>query len=184
MPRSAHIRCLALQLSQSRACFAGCGNHVEQGRPVMRIVDVMTRNPQPVSPDATLQDAARLMDDLNVGALPVCEGDRLVGILTDRDIVVRSTSAGHDPRATKVAEAMTTEVHACFLDTSVHEAMGMMESLQHPARAGARRRPPPGRHRLARRSRHRAAGRRRRHARKNLATVAPRPVAERPARCF
>ena len=66
----------------------------------MRIVDVMTRNPQPVSPDATLQDAARLMDDLNVGALPVCEGDRLVGILTDRDIVVRSTSAGHDPKDT------------------------------------------------------------------------------------
>ena len=96
----------------------------------MRIVDVMTRNPQPVSPDATLQDAARLMDDLNVGALPVCEGNRLVGILTVRDIVVRSTSAGHDPKATKVAEAMTTEVHACFLDTSVHEAMGMMESLQ------------------------------------------------------
>ncbi|MGZ8997089.1 MAG: CBS domain-containing protein, partial [Rhodospirillales bacterium] len=72
MPRSTDIRCLALKLNQLGACSARCGTHVEQGRPVMRIVDVMTRNPQPVSPDATLQDAARLMDDLNVGALPVC----------------------------------------------------------------------------------------------------------------
>jgi CBS domain-containing protein len=96
----------------------------------MQIIDMMTPTPQAISPDATLQQAARLMDDLNVGALPVCDGERLVGILTDRDIVVRSTSAGQDPRTVKVVDTMTAEVHSCFLDTTVEEAMRMMESLQ------------------------------------------------------
>ncbi|MGZ3237274.1 MAG: CBS domain-containing protein, partial [Burkholderiaceae bacterium] len=61
------------------------------------VSEVMTRNVQFVSPQETVQRAAQLMDDLNVGALPVCDGERLVGMVTDRDITVRATSAGIAP---------------------------------------------------------------------------------------
>ena len=60
-----------------------------------------------------------MMDDLNVGALPVCDGRRLVGILTDRDIVVRSTADGMRPDATPVHSVMTDEVCWCFEDDPV-----------------------------------------------------------------
>ncbi len=60
----------------------------------MQIADIMTRDPQSVQPGDTLQAAAQAMDELNVGVLPVCRDGQLVGMLTDRDIVVRSTAAG------------------------------------------------------------------------------------------
>ena len=60
----------------------------------MRASEVMTRNVAVVRPDATVREAASLMDDFNVGALPVCDGRRLVGIVTDRDITVRATADG------------------------------------------------------------------------------------------
>ena len=62
------------------------------------------------SPDDTLTEAARRMSERDVGMLPVCDADRIVGILTDRDIVVRSVARGDDPRRVRVAEAMTHEV--------------------------------------------------------------------------
>jgi len=96
----------------------------------VRIVDIMTPNPRTVQPDDTLQSAARLMDDLNVGVLPITEQDRLVGMLTDRDIVVRSTSAGQDPRTATVADAMTGEVHTLPLDASILDAIRMMKDHQ------------------------------------------------------
>ena len=80
----------------------------------MRAADVMTRDVVTVRPDAMIREAARMMDDLNVGALPVCDGRRLVGIITDRDIVVRSTADGMRPDATPVQAVMTDEVCWCF----------------------------------------------------------------------
>jgi CBS domain-containing protein len=64
----------------------------------MRISDVMTPDVRAIAPDRTVRDAARLMDELNVGVLPVCLDGRLLGIITDRDITVRST-----PRAPRLA---------------------------------------------------------------------------------
>ncbi|OXH87858.1 CBS domain-containing protein, partial [Burkholderia multivorans] len=61
------------------------------------VADVMTRDAATIGPTQTLRDAAKLMDDLNVGALPVCDGTRLIGMLTDRDIVVRAVSMGVPP---------------------------------------------------------------------------------------
>ena len=78
----------------------------------MQVREVMTPDPTAVSPGDTLQRAAQLMDQLNVGVLPVVEDERLRGVLTDRDIVVRSTSAGQDPRQARVAEIMTDEVRS------------------------------------------------------------------------
>ncbi|WP_204351041.1 CBS domain-containing protein, partial [Serratia marcescens] len=60
----------------------------------MQAGEVMTTNLVTVRPDATVRNAAAMMDDLNVGALPVCDGRRLVGIITDRDITVRATADG------------------------------------------------------------------------------------------
>ena len=96
----------------------------------MKISDLMTPQPQTVKPGDTLQFAARIMDDLNVGVLPVLEGDRLVGMLTDRDIVVRSTSAGQDPRTTAVQEAMTIEPLTLVSDASVDDALRIMADHQ------------------------------------------------------
>jgi CBS domain-containing protein len=90
----------------------------------------MTRNPEVVTPTATLEEAARKMDQLDVGPLPVCENDRLVGMVTDRDITVRATSAGKDPRSTPVAEAMTRDLVYCFEDQDVRDAARMMEDKQ------------------------------------------------------
>lgn len=96
----------------------------------MQVRDVMTPNPRTVQPGDTLQTAARAMDELNVGVLPVVEGARLVGLLTDRDIVIRSTSAGQDPRTATVADAMTAEVRSLPEDAQVLDAVRTMEEGQ------------------------------------------------------
>ena len=96
----------------------------------MRIADIMTPDPQTVRPGDTLQAAAQAMDELNVGVLPVVDGGRLIGILTDRDIVVRSTSAGQDPGKAKVSDAMTTDAHTLTADAEVDEAVELMEEHQ------------------------------------------------------
>ncbi len=96
----------------------------------MLLKDVMTTSVEVVHPDATLQEAAQKMKDLDVGPVPVCDGERLVGMLTDRDIAIRSTAEGRDPKTTPVREAMTPEVVYCFEDQSVEEAARLMEEKQ------------------------------------------------------
>ena len=96
----------------------------------MQLREVMTRNPEVVQPDATLEEAARKMDQLDIGPLPVCDGDRLVGLVTDRDITVRATSAGKDPRSTVIREAMTQDLVYCYEDQDVKDAARMMEDKQ------------------------------------------------------
>lgn len=90
----------------------------------------MTRNVQFVSPQESLRRAAQLMDDLNVGALPVCEGERLVGMVTDRDITVRGVSAGLAPDQTAVDAVMSTDVRWCFEDQDLDEVMRQMADSQ------------------------------------------------------
>jgi CBS domain-containing protein len=96
----------------------------------MRVADVMTRDVAVVSPQASVREAARRMDRLNVGALPVCDGARLVGIVTDRDITVRCTAAGAPPDRTRVCEVMTDDVRWCFEDDPVEEAEQEMAQVQ------------------------------------------------------
>jgi CBS domain-containing protein len=94
----------------------------------MQIKDIMTANPECIRPDATIQEAACRMRDLDVGSLPVCgENDRLVGMITDRDISVRAVAEGKDPKTTPVREAMTRDVIYCFEDQNVQEAARMMQ---------------------------------------------------------
>jgi len=96
----------------------------------MLLKEIMTHNVEVVSPGDTLEQAARKMQELNVGPMPVCEGNRVVGMLTDRDITVRATAAGCDPKATLVADAMTQDIIACYDDQDVRDAARLMKEKQ------------------------------------------------------
>ena len=96
----------------------------------MQVREIMTRDVETASPRHSIGDAARRMDDLNVGALPVCDGQRLVGILTDRDVTVRATAAGKGPDDCSVGDVMTSEVDWCLEDDAVEEAAAKMKARQ------------------------------------------------------
>jgi CBS domain-containing protein len=96
----------------------------------MRVKDVMTPHAECVGPDDTLQEAARKMRDLDVGPLPVCDHDRVVGIVTDRDITVRATAEGLDPKTATVRAAMTEGIDYCFEADDVAEAERLMAERQ------------------------------------------------------
>jgi CBS domain-containing protein len=96
----------------------------------MRVYEVMTKNAECIRPETTIRDAAGRMRDLDVGSLPVCDNDRIVGVLTDRDIAVRSVAEGHDPTADHVREIMTRGVTYCFEDQDIREAAEMMRDKQ------------------------------------------------------
>ncbi len=97
----------------------------------MLVKEVMTRNVECISPDDTIQTAARKMRDLNVGPLPVCgENDRLVGMVTDRDITVRATAEGRDPTRTPIRDVMTPDVVYVFEDQDARDAADTMATRQ------------------------------------------------------
>lgn len=95
----------------------------------MRIADAMTRDVQVIKPDQSLVDAARLMADCDCGALPVADNDRLVGMLTDRDIVVRGLAQGKT-LDTCVQDVMSADVKYCFEDEDLDEVAQNMGDLQ------------------------------------------------------
>jgi CBS domain-containing protein len=86
----------------------------------MKVREAMTQDVRLVKPDQPISEAARLMAELDIGALPVQENDRLVGMITDRDIAVRAVANGRGPD-TKVADVMSREVKYCFEDQSIDE---------------------------------------------------------------
>jgi len=90
----------------------------------------MTRGVKCISPDASVQEAARQMSECDVGALPVCEDDRLVGMITDRDLAVRGVSAACDASRTRVREQMTSGAIYCFEDQEIGDAARLMENYQ------------------------------------------------------
>lgn len=94
------------------------------------IAEVMTRDVECIRPSDTLQRAAQRMDELNVGALPVCEGDSLLGMITDRDITVRATAAGMSPNDTQVGEVMSEQTRWCSESQTVEAVMAQMGEVQ------------------------------------------------------
>lgn len=118
-PRPEGIRERPLPQSVGREGQGKGGKDEAQGRDV-----------EVVRPDATVETAAEKMKSLDVGPLPVCDGDRLVGMLTDRDIVVRAIAEGRDPKRTMVRDIMTQEVVYGFEDQDVAQAARLMEEKQ------------------------------------------------------
>ena len=96
----------------------------------MKVSEVMTRAVDVIHPDSTLDEAAERMRRLDIGPLPVCDGDRLVGMITDRDITVRGTAESRDPVTTRVSEIMTPEVVFTYDDEDVKQAAKLMEDHQ------------------------------------------------------
>lgn len=94
------------------------------------IQEIMTRDVMTVSPQENIRRAAQMMDELNVGAIPVCDGQKLVGMITDRDIVVRAIAAGNAPESTYAGDIMSTDVRWCYDNQVVDEVMEEMRDVQ------------------------------------------------------
>lgn len=95
----------------------------------MQVRELMTRDVQLLSPNDTIRNAARQMRDDDIGSLPVADGDRLVGYITDRDIVVRALAEGRDADTT-VREVMTERILYCFEDETVEDVAANMAHNQ------------------------------------------------------
>jgi CBS domain-containing protein len=96
----------------------------------MQVKEVMTGNVECVRPDESIAAVAARMRDLDVGAMPVCNNDRLEGMVTDRDIAVRAVAEGKDPKTCQVRDAMTQDVVYCFEDQETDEAAQLMSDRQ------------------------------------------------------
>jgi CBS domain-containing protein len=95
----------------------------------MKVSEAMTRDVQIANPQETIQQAAKMMASLDAGALPVGDNDRLVGMITDRDIAIRGVASGKGPDA-KVRDVMTQDVKYCFEDQDVQEITRNMSDIQ------------------------------------------------------
>jgi len=95
----------------------------------MKVQDVMTQDVTMATPQTTLKQAACMMRDMDIGALPVGEQDRLVGMITDRDIAVRAVAAGKGPN-TAVSEVMTPDIKYCYCDQELDEVTDNMADIQ------------------------------------------------------
>jgi CBS domain-containing protein len=96
----------------------------------MKVSEVMSRKVEIASADDSIQRAAQMMARIDAGVLPVGAGDRLVGMITDRDIAIRGVGAGRNPADTPVIEVMTPEVEYCFEDDDVDDVAENMALLQ------------------------------------------------------
>ncbi|HEX5684227.1 MAG TPA: CBS domain-containing protein [Ideonella sp.] len=94
------------------------------------VSDIMSPSPQVIGPEDTLRRAARMMKELDVGALPVCNGKRVLGMITDRDIAIRGVATGMTPDASCVSDVMSTDVKFVTEDQDSDEVMRMMGDAQ------------------------------------------------------
>lgn len=94
---------------------------------VTKVKELMTPHPELISPGATLQEAARRMEIINCGALPVGTETQLKGIITDRDIVVRALAHGKSPKTAKVCDFMSEQVYACNENDTLEDAAEKMQ---------------------------------------------------------
>jgi len=95
----------------------------------MKISKIMTRNVRTLEPERSIREAATLMADIDSGALLINEGDRLIGMITDRDIAVRAVAAGLDGN-TPVRQVMSSNVRYCFDDEDVEHVAANMADIQ------------------------------------------------------
>ena len=94
----------------------------------MKVADLMARHVEFIEPDATVQEAATLMGELDVSSLPIGAPDDLKGVITDRDILYRLVAEGKDPRRTSVLQIASRIVFSCRPDDDLSTAMDLMAS--------------------------------------------------------
>jgi CBS domain-containing protein len=98
----------------------------------MKVRDIMTENPACITPETTARQAARLMEDNDVGSLPVVESDsnrRLIGVVTDRDLALRVLGRGESPEV-QIREVMSSNVHSCRAEDSLDDVETAMSRNQ------------------------------------------------------
>jgi CBS domain-containing protein len=95
----------------------------------MKVSECMTRDVNTIAPDRSIRDAAKLMADKDIGCIPVGEHDKLVGMITDRDIAIRAVCEGKNPD-TPIREVMTGELMYCFEDEDVNHVARNMGDIQ------------------------------------------------------
>ncbi len=93
----------------------------------MRVQEIMSTKVETIKPTSSLRATARMLSNLNVGALPVIDNGKLVGIITDRDVSVYAIALGRDPQSTEVQKVMTREVYTCKETQELAEAAAIME---------------------------------------------------------
>src|SRR5215207_10299739 len=96
----------------------------------MKVHEIMTAHARCVGPDNTLVEAAGLMRELDVGSLPVCDAEEVVGMVTDRDLAIRGVADGRDPNTTPVRDVMSAGIVHAFADQEVEEIARLMEGRQ------------------------------------------------------
>lgn len=96
----------------------------------MQLREIMTHEVHAVPPQTSLRHAAQKMKSWDIGVLPVCENDKLIGVITDRDIAVRAVAEGKDPESCSVGNAMTPDLIYCYEDEDVERAAKLMEEKQ------------------------------------------------------
>lgn len=95
-----------------------------------KVREVMTDRPRCVTPDTTLNQVAEFMEAENIGSIPVLEGERLTGVVTDRDIVVRAVAKGKDPRGMPVREIASGDLVTVNADHDLSDALELMTAHQ------------------------------------------------------
>jgi CBS domain-containing protein len=95
-----------------------------------KVADVMTQRPRAVTPQTPLNEVAQVMESDDVGAVPLVEGDRLVGIVTDRDIVVRAIAKGKDPKGMPASEVSSRELVTVHPDDDLSDALELIARHQ------------------------------------------------------
>jgi len=96
----------------------------------MQIKEIMTCDPEHISPDTSLAKAAQMMRDHGYGFIPVDYHDKLIGMVTDRDMVIRGVANGGDPQRMTVADVMTKKVLYCYEDQNINEVAENMRQQQ------------------------------------------------------
>ena len=96
----------------------------------MKLNEIMTNDVEVIHPTETLQTAAQKMRDRDIGFLPVCDGDQLIGVLTDRDLITRALADGMDAKAMLGRDLATSPAIYCFDDQSIDEAAKLMHDNQ------------------------------------------------------
>jgi len=93
----------------------------------MKVSEIMSRNVECVDPDTSIKEIAQKMRLLDVGFVPICEGNRVIGTLTDRDITIRHVADGQNPYRVKARDIMTPNVFYCYTDQDVEEVGRYMQ---------------------------------------------------------
>jgi len=96
----------------------------------VKVFDLMTDQVECVTPETSLESVAKLMAKDDVGSIPVCQDNKIVGLITDRDIVIRGIAKGHNPVNMKTKDYMSTDIVSVSPDTDVHEAARKMAQVQ------------------------------------------------------